>query len=1084
MAELVIQFLGGFNIVRQETELTQFYSNKVRALLAYLAVESHQPHPRAKLAGLLWPENDESRARQSLRQALAQLRKALREKENLPPYIVVTQQTVQWNTEASYSLDTIAFEQAIDTPKGADVALTLYAGDFLDGFFVDEAAEFEEWMLLRREQLRYDALAAYEMAVAQHEHQAEHAEAQRLALRWRALDPLAEGAYQAMMRCAIAQSNFAHALSYYENCAEMLSTELGVSPSAATVQLRNQAQSLQEQPTQSQQTLHEFVVRPSLPVPATPFIGRAQELTEIDNLLFDPACRLLNLIGLGGIGKTRLALEVARRQIVADAFAHGVYWMSLAGTDSILPTLVSGLGLEMPTNTPLIDHIITSVVDLEVLLVLDNLEHVVHEAAILVQLLNAAPRVKILCTSRVRVGVQAEWLWDVTGLGLAQHLSQIEAAESYQLFVQSARRAQAKFIPQPDDQEYIARICELVDGHPLSISLAAAWVRVFTCEEVWAELSTNLGLLASTENDVAERHRSVQLIFDHTWQTLLAEEKAGLQKLSVFSGPFSRKAVFEVTELSASTLMQLVDHALVQRQDEFFTLHPVIRHFAAAKLADDEAAARAIRSAHSRYHLAFLDAQLGRPRGMEQPRAQQYVRELLDDIHQAWRWALSQQSVPDVLLALNPLYTFYETSGWYAIGAQEFQTASLLASEWSKEQVTGDARQLERLEVSLLACEAVFRYRLGELSEAGSMLSSAIAQQKSLPQDPNTTEPEELAFVYRWYGAVLHELGEYDEAKQKFDFAHTIYEQMGNAQGLAHVLRELADLLYFVDGKPEESLLLYEESLGAAQTAKDRTAEILAFLNSGTAYISLGDYIRAEENLQESLRMSRELGAKRLIGVTLNNLAIIAYEEDPKKAQQLMEENYAIRVEIGDRLGQANCLRHMAENAGALGDFAQMCELAEQAGRIYRVANNQRGIISGYCLRTIGHARLGELDVGQRLLARAVENCAQLESTNAWFSAALSGMQLAVAQRNDEIALLLAGHLLNSSAAHSYERRAAQEALARLQQEMTGRLPSEREDKFLQIGADASIEQIQGWLGTVSQREQSLSTKVRDEVVR
>ncbi|MEM7128515.1 MAG: tetratricopeptide repeat protein [Chloroflexota bacterium] len=1083
MVPLVVKLLGEFSVTRQGNLLTKFYSDKVRALLAYLVVEAEQSHSRAKIAGLLWPEQDETKARQNLRQALAQLRKSLREKENPIPYILANQQTIRWNPESPYALDVSAFEQAMETSNGAATALKWYQGDFLDGFFVDDSAAFEDWMLIQREQLRHDALAAFEMAVAQHEYQEEYAEAQRLALRWRAIDPLQEDVYQALMRCALAQDDPNQTLAYYERCVEVLSTEMGVPPNGETVALRDKARLQSGQVTGAESSQSPLFQQPPLPTPPTPFIGRIQELIEIDSQLSDPACRLLNLVGLGGMGKTRLALEAAQRQIVADAFAHGVYWVSLAGADSILPALISAIGLEMPTTTALQDHLATYLASRDVLLVLDNVEHLTAEANALAHLLEAAPKVKMLCTSRVRLSVQAEWLWDVGGLSLPTNLSDLDSSEAYQLFIQSARRVQANFNPKGADQEHIAQICQMVDGHPLSIALAAAWVRILSCQEIQAEIATGLDLLASEESDVAERHRSIQVIFDHTWQTLTPQEQEGLRQLSVFSRQFSRQATAQVANVSTLVLLKLVDRSLVQLQEEFFTLHPVIRHYAAGKLAQAQEVEHQLHSAHSRYHLNFLVQQLGQPRGAEQSQAQRYVRNLLDDIHQAWRWALAEQQRDALMSALGSLHTFYETSGWYQIGADEFRQATVAITNWSSDRLSdgfsggpvheppkrteSTANHTDQLQGCLLAREAALRYRLGELTPAYAMLEKALKLvEDSTVEDSDNVE--EVAYIQRWLGTVLYELGRYDEAEAHLLTSRQIYEQTQNQQGMANVLRELGDLLYFVKGEPEEALPLYERSLVAARRAQDRTAEIVVLLNHACVLISIDRYDQAEELLLDSLRMSRELGAKRLTGVALNNLAIVAYVDDPAKAQKLTEENYEIRVAIGDKLGQANCMRHMAQSAGEQGEVNKMLELGERAYQIYREIENQRGIISGLNLRAQAHAQLGNLSKAQELLARAISESVLLESTSAWISTAISGLQLSIVQDDTDRTLLLAGYILHSPAAHSYDRQSTEEALGKLRRRESFTIATVDEPLLLGYGAKASISEIQGWLEEIS----------------
>ena len=307
---------------------------------------------------------------------------------------------------------------------------------------------------------------------------------------------------------------------------------------------------------------------PGLPRPPTPLIGREPELATLNRLLCDPQCRLLTLAGPGGIGKTRLALELASTQ--RAQFPDGVFFVplvSLSLPEFIAPAIRSALGLSSSSPLDPKEQLLNHLRQKSLLLVLDNLEHLLEGVGLLAELLEQAPGVKLLVTSRERLNMQGEWLFDLQGLPVPP-LDQVDRAEEYSavaLFVQSARRAQVGFELSAEERPWVARICQLVEGMPLAIELAAAWVRLLSCREIAQEIERNLDFLSTSARDLPERHRSMRAVFDHSWQMLSAEEQRVLRALSVFRGGFLREAAEQVTGASLSLLSALVTRSLVHR---------------------------------------------------------------------------------------------------------------------------------------------------------------------------------------------------------------------------------------------------------------------------------------------------------------------------------------------------------------------------------------------------------------------------------------------------------------------------------------------------------------------------------------
>ena len=538
MATLSIYLLGTFQVTLEGQAVTAFATEKVRALLAYLGVEADRPHPRALLAHLLWPNQIERTALHNLRQALVVLRQAIGDRDADPPFLLITRQTIQFNPHSSYWLDVEALARlsvASQQPDPDQVeqwrqVADLYRGDFMAGLGLRDNISFEEWVVVRREQYYRQALEALDWLAGRYEQQGEHRQAIHYARRQIALAPWQEQAHRRIMRCLAQDGQRSAALAQYESCRLLLLKELGVEPSEETTILYAQirAGGLEEQETiapshkpqmedkgaatDSLASLLPLVPRHNLPAQLTSFIGREKELAQIAAYLTGPDCRLLTLLGPGGMGKTRLALQAAAR--VASAFCDGVYLVSLDAVPraELLASAIGGV-----LNLPCAERLTAYLRPREMLLVLDSFERFLSGADLLIDLLQAAPRLKIMITSQARLNLQAEWLMRVDALPFPAS----QAACSYEkssdmgawektlddfsavhLFVQRARQVEGGFSLSPETGPGVVRLCQLVEGMPLGIELAAAQVTEFSPAAIAHDVEANLERLATTRHDV------------------------------------------------------------------------------------------------------------------------------------------------------------------------------------------------------------------------------------------------------------------------------------------------------------------------------------------------------------------------------------------------------------------------------------------------------------------------------------------------------------------------------------------------------------------------------------------------------
>ena len=411
----------------------------------------------------------------------------------------------------------------------------------------------------------------------------------------------------------------------------------------------------------------------NLPTQLTSFVGREDLLTQIGERLRDPTCRLLTLAGPGGSGKTRLALEAAAMEI--DRYPHGVFFVPLAplrSVESIVPTVAQALEFAFygqgEPKAQLLDYLRGK----RLLLVLDNFEHLVEGASITTDILQAAPEVVVLVTSRVGLHVQGEHRFPVEGMAYPDQTSEVcqtsevlSRCSAVKLFLESARRAQPGFALTADNLAGVARICGLVEGMPLGILLAAVWVALFTPAEIGDEIARNLDFLETDLRDAPERQRSLRAAFDHSWNLLNKPERETFAALSVFCGGFTRQAAQQVAAASPRELMALADKSLLHRTPGGrYEVHELLRQYAAEQLAASPDGEPAARDRHSVHYAAALERWAADLKGPRQQAALKEIEAEVEDARAAWDWAVEQEQLNRLDQAMEGLGLFYD---WRAL---------------------------------------------------------------------------------------------------------------------------------------------------------------------------------------------------------------------------------------------------------------------------------------------------------------------------------------------------------------------------------------------------------------------------------
>ena len=466
----------------------------------------------------------------------------------------------------------------------------LYRGEFLQQFFLVDSNEFEEWALLQRENLHQRVLEAHTYLANFYELHGDFQSAQRHALRQLELDPWREEAHRQMMRVLALDGQRSAAIVQYETCKRVLADELDVEPSAETRELfeKIRLDTLKPKTDRLSQDLPTPIH--NLPIQLTPFVGREAELAHLRQLITDPECRCITLVGPGGMGKTRLAVQAAENHL--NEFAHGAAFVPLASVGSIagvIPAIANAIKFTFFGPSDPKEYLLGYLLEKQMLLVVDNLEHLLGEtpleenvADLLIEILQQSPGIKLLVTSREALNLQEEWIFEVHGLDFptAAKKDGVGGFDAVTLFAQRARHAFPNFDLNEGNRMDVAHICQLVEGMPLAIELAATWMRTLSPAEISVEIESSLDFLSTTVRDLPERHRSIRVVFDRSWQMISPEEQQVLRYLSVFRGGFQRQAAEKVAGATLSNLSTLVNRTLLRRTAAGrYDLHELVRQY-------------------------------------------------------------------------------------------------------------------------------------------------------------------------------------------------------------------------------------------------------------------------------------------------------------------------------------------------------------------------------------------------------------------------------------------------------------------------------------------------------------------------
>ena len=673
------------------------------------------------------------------------------------------------------------------------------------------------------------------------------------------------------------------------------------------------------------EALDEPAVSPSnLPVYLTSLVGREFEIDFVCKQLLDPSCRLLTLTGPGGVGKTRLAVEAARR--LATKFGHGVFFLSLSGVtlaESILSLVADGLGIAFSDSGDPERQVIQFLRNKEILLVVDNMEHLIPAGGILGELLQQAAGLKVLVTSREPLHLLGEWIFEVQGLPIPESDAVNPGSNSAAiLFLQRARQASIGFSLNSEDIPILVQICRSVEGLPLAIELAASWVRVLSIREILLELERGLDFLETKLQDVPDRHRSIRRVIEQSWTLLSEEECAVLMKLSVFSAGFTRPAAEAVAGASLFSLSSLVSKSLLRHHNttDRYSLHELIRQYASLKIQEEPGEAARIYERYSRYFSAWLAGLEAPLKSSGQIQAAAQIRAETANWMAAWRWAVDQRRL-DLLRPMLPcLYWYFEIHGYYAEALSAYRLAVGELRIAGAPQSLAQPQDLSAF-AFLVDQSAWFEFRSGNNRQAAALFA------ESLDLARETGDAEVLYHIHGNWGYMALLNGEIDEAER------LTLQSLEDARKLDSPWHSAipTSVLGIVSYQRGDSVRAYQElsdSLKFWRTVGDPRGLVFCMLYLSSTALLLGQLETAETLLLESNTIAAEKMDRWAQAFGLDLLGQVALAKgDTLKAQEQFQRSLALYDEIGAPWGTAQVSVHLAEAQAGLGSGSQALDL-------------------------------------------------------------------------------------------------------------------------------------------------------------
>lgn len=627
--------------------------------------------------------------------------------------------------------------------------------------------------------------------------------------------------------------------------------------------------------------------RNNLPQQLTDFVGRHTELAEATRLLGET--RLLTILGPGGAGKTRLAMQAAAD--VTDDYPDGVFFISLAeisATDDIIQTIAESIGVALSSDEALQNQLLTYLANKTQLLLFDNFEHLIDRASIVTEILMAAPNVTVIATTRSKLNTTGEVVLSLAGLE-TNWVTDEEALQTsgVRLFLDAAKRSNPGFALDTEDLDPLAEILRTTGGMPLGILLAAAWVDMLPVPEIASEIAKNLDFLETEMGDVPDRQRSVRAVFEYSWNLLSVDERNIFAALSVFRSGFTREAAAAVADASLRNLATLVNKSLISPSPDTgrYTVHELLRQYAETELERDEAGCLEVQDSHAGFYAGLMGETFDQFFTGSQPSLLRTLEQDIDNIRAAWRHLLESQKYDDAVMMVGGFHVLYEIRGWYQPGVALFdealdalgehpddETAQVLRSlaygtrgyylallGQPEGELTADCLDILRTASDPVALWVGLQNLAINLSYLGLIDQMVTAADEMIVTGERIDHPFWAAGAKNWRALPALQLGDMEIPKRILPEAMKVFEDLDEHYFMTWNLY-LQAMIALIEQRPDDAIEMYTRQVSRCREIGYRRGTMVALEGLGQANLAAGELDAAEKAFIESLAAAEETG--------------------------------------------------------------------------------------------------------------------------------------------------------------------------------------------------------------------------------
>jgi predicted ATPase len=808
-----------------------------------------------------------------------------------------------------------------------EVAATLGSTSFMEGFIVSNAHGFDDWQFAEREALRREMTEALDRLTAYHAAADDWAAVVTHARSWLQVDRLSEIGARRLMGGLATLGKRSEALRLYDNFRRTMEDELGLLPDETTAELAEEIRKTDTTPSVRRETAR----RTSLPAPLMPFVGRERTTSRLAGIVEAGEDRLVTLVGLGGIGKTSLALQVGRH--AHGALEGGVFFVPLGGihaVDAVTSAMAESLGLAHGRDKggqlalALKDYLR----EREILLIVDEAEGVASLGERLVELLADSPRLRCLVTSRVPLGVSGETVIALHGLDHPEEDASVESIAQFdaiRLLRVAERRVAADSEGTAHELQAMARVARLLDGFPLGLEMAGAWRGVFSWQEIADRIASNLDFLVHTHRDVPPRHRNLRAVYEQAWMFLSQEERTVLRRLAVFHGGFTIGAAEQSSGASPAILASLAKRCLIRRvKPDRYHVHELVRQFSLENLRA-AGTLREVLDRHATYYVERVDDAFARLKGPDQLTTLREFQRDLQNIRTAWLHAAATGR-PDLLrCAAHGLFFYFDMRAHFEEGARVFLGA------------------IERLAEGIdPVIDGLLRVVYGWFAQFTAETDPRRWIDDGLRRIDDTEPYSVDHALANMIAAYANAITDRSEVRRRLTASIERYRTEGDRWGEALAIAALAGVAFREDR--EEGVRLAEESLRLRREIGDHWGEALNLATLGGFAEAQEKWDLARVRYHQSQRLATRIAEDLFMAISaqLSRARIATIQGDYEEAQSLAEGGLRLAQGVSERLLTASALRELGRVARAKEELAAAAQHLEEAfalleGTLWRV---------------------------------------------------------------------------------------------------------------------------------------------------